>query len=299
MSYEDFVVGILLKKIERRTVIYKLDQANYERVRPLFRALEFHLTSAAVLDGNNPGWVWVDDLTNPRSAFMASPEGSYLAGRADNDVFNRALRQAILEGQILPGAQALYLICASASWEEQLPILFAPRQPEAIARRHYVCRQVKHGWRAALAHDLSVHQIDQALLNRPGLSIPDHVQGWMDGNWGSTADFLQRGFGTVTLHTDAAGAMQIVSWSLADCRSGNACEIGIHTSESYRRRGLASITAAANVEHALSRGFSRAGWQCSEDNLGSIGTAEKVGFELERNYAMTYVALRQEANVEG
>ena len=93
--------------------------------------------------------------------------------------------------------------------------------------------------------------------------------------------------------------MQIVSWSVADCRSGDACEIGLHTAESYRRRGLAANTAAANVEYALSHGFSLAGWQCSEDNLGSIGTAEKVGFELERNYAMTYVALRQEANVEG
>jgi epoxide hydrolase-like predicted phosphatase len=77
-------------------VIYRLDQAHYERMRPLFRALEFHLTSAAVLDGNNPGQVFVDDLTEPQSAFMASPEGCYLAGRSDNDAFNRALSQTIL-----------------------------------------------------------------------------------------------------------------------------------------------------------------------------------------------------------
>ena len=37
------------------------------------------------------------------------------------------------------------------------------------------------------------------------------------------------------------------------------------------------------VEYALSSGFSTIGWQCSEDNLGSIGTAEKVGFERERD----------------
>jgi RimJ/RimL family protein N-acetyltransferase len=112
----------------------------------------------------------------------------------------------------------------------------------------------------------------------------------MDGNWGSTAAFLAKGFGFVTLYTKA-GAVQVVSWSLADCRSGDACEIGIHTVKEYRRRGLASITAAAAVEYALSHDFSRVGWHCSEDNLGSIGTAEKVGFERERDYVLHNVAL--------
>jgi RimJ/RimL family protein N-acetyltransferase len=72
------------------------------------------------------------------------------------------------------------------------------------------------------------------------------------------------------------------------------CEIGIHTAKE-RRRGLATLTAAATVEYALSNGFSTIGWQCSEDNLGSIGTAEKVGFERERDYAMWYAILKQEA----
>jgi hypothetical protein len=62
---------------------------------------------------------------------------------------------------------------------------------------------------------------------------------------------------------------------------------------------LAAITAAATVEYALSHGFSMVGWQCLEDNLGSIGTAEKVGFERERDYRMYDVVLKQEANVEG
>ena len=45
-------------------MIYKLDKADHEKVRPLFRALEFHLSSMAVLDGSNPGQVFVDDLAN-------------------------------------------------------------------------------------------------------------------------------------------------------------------------------------------------------------------------------------------
>ena len=268
-------------------MIYKLDKADYEKARPLFRALEFHLTSAAVLDGNNPGLVLVDDLINPQSAFMLSPEGCYLAGRSDNDAFKRALGQAIREKRILNvPVEALWVVCATPTWEERLATWVAPFQPEKIARRHYVCRALKHDWRAHLPNGFEVHRLDEALLNRPGLTIPVHIKGWMEGNWGSTADFLQRGFGTVTLC-----ANECVAWSVADCRSGDACEIGIRTIEQYRRRGLAAITAAATVEYALSHGFSTAGWQCSEDNLGSIGTAEKVGFERERDYTLYYVAL--------
>jgi GNAT superfamily N-acetyltransferase len=265
----------------------KLDKADYEKTRPLFHMLEFHLTSAAVLDGHNPGLVVVDDLIKPQSALMLSPEGCYLAGRSDNDAFNRSLGQAIRKKRILDvPVEALWVVCATASWEEQLAALVAPFRPVKIARRHYVCRTLKHDWRAHLPNGFEVHHLDEVFLHRPGLTIPDHIKGWMEDNWGSTADFLQRGFGVVTLCGN-----ECVAWSVADCRSGDACEIGIRTVEQYRRRGLAAITAAATVEYALSHGFSRVGWQCSEDNPGSIGTAEKVGFERERDYSLCYVAL--------
>jgi RimJ/RimL family protein N-acetyltransferase len=145
---------------------------------------------------------------------------------------------------------------------------------------------VKYDWSASLPDGSTVHRITQALLNRAKLEIPDHLQVWMAYNWGSTTAFLERGFGSVTIEND-----QVVSWSLADCVSGDACEIGIRTAEAFRRRGLATITAAAVVEYALSNGFSKVGWHCPEDNHGSIGTAEKVGFERKRDYTMYHLSV--------
>ena len=77
---------------------------------------------------------------------------------------------------------------------------------------------------------------------------------------------------------------QVVSWSIADCVSGERCEIGIHTLPEYRRQGLATITAAAAVDFAFSHGFKVVGWHCDDDNVGSWKTAEKVGFFKERDY---------------
>jgi len=293
-------------------VIYELNKADYEKVRPLFHPLAWHLTSAAVLNGNSPGKVFVDDPGTPQTAFMFSPEGSYLAGNPDNDAFNRAFNHAIHTGEV-PGEKvnALFFVYHPESWEARLAALFDPRPPIAMQsrchvmkqprrhvmkqprrhvmkRRHYVCRQVRYDWRANLPDGFAVRRITEALLSQAGLSIPDHVHSWMENNWGSTADFLERGFGFVTIHDD-----QAVSWSLADCVSGDACEIGIRTAEGFRRRGLAAITAAAAVEYALSSGLAMVGWHCPEDNHGSIGTAEKVGFEKESDYTMYYILLQQ------
>jgi tetratricopeptide (TPR) repeat protein len=44
------------------------------------------------------------------------------------------------------------------------------------------------------------------------------------------------------------------------------------------------VTVAATVEYALSHGFAEVGWHCWEGNAGSIGVAEEVGFQIERQY---------------
>lgn len=270
---------------------HKLDPSQYDSVEALFEGLRFHLASAAVLDGGSPGWVYVDDRWQPQSAFMLSPEGCYLVGRADNETFNRDLNQAIVSRHILsPDVSYLCVIVHPGDWRAALPTLFAPHIPVEEKRRHYVCRDLGCDWRAGLPESYRVQRIDHRLLQDDCVMVPDHVTDWMENNWGSIDRFLQHGFGWVSMTGD-----EVVSWSLSDCVTGDRCEIGIHTAPAHRRRGLATITAAATVEHALDTGFSEVGWHCPEDNVGSIGTAEKVGFERERNYSAYYVFFEGQA----
>jgi RimJ/RimL family protein N-acetyltransferase len=268
-------------------MIHELKRDDYESARPLFRPLRYHLTSAAVLDGNSPGRVFVDDPAQPGTAFMLSPEGSYLAGDPDNDVFNQAFNRDVVSRRTLgEDVRVLFLVVHPERWRDRLPSLLAPHAPVTMRRRHYVCRTLRCDWRARLPEAYAVHRIDRALLDSARLTVPDHVMGWVENNWGSIDRFLQGGFGFATVSEG-----EIVSWSLADCVSRDQCEIGIHTVPAHRRRGLATATAAAAVEHALSHGFAMVGWHCPEDNLGSIGTAERVGFWRERDYAAYYAFL--------
>jgi RimJ/RimL family protein N-acetyltransferase len=267
--------------------VHELKRVDYKRLRPLFDPLRYHLTSAAVLDGHCPGRVFVDDPSQPRAAFMLSPEGCYLAGDPANQAFSRSLNQSIVRQKALgDDVRVLFLVIHPEHWRERLPGVLAPHAPVEVKRRYYVCRRLRLDWRAHLPDGCTVHRIDRRLLEHPRLTLPDHVTHWMENNWGSIDRFLQDGFGFVTV-----SAGEIVSWSLSDCVSDDGCEIGIRTVPAHRRRGLATVTAAAMVEHALSHGFTMVGWHCPDDNLGSIGAAEKVGFQRERDYSAYYAFL--------
>ncbi|MCK4634183.1 GNAT family N-acetyltransferase, partial [Candidatus Bathyarchaeota archaeon] len=280
-------------------MIHELKKRDYEKVRSLFKELEWNLITSAVIEGTSPGKVYADRVEDPRTAFMCTVEGYYLVGYDNNDEFNTSLNKLIFErifagDTVRKGETDVSIGFHPDSWKEKVPIIFQGRIPLTAARRHYVCTELKvDHWRNNLPEGFQVQRIDEKLLGTPHLEIPEHVTGWMKTNWGSTSDFVEKGFGFCTLHDK-----RIVSWSIADCVSGNACEIGIRTRGDYRRQGLATLTAAATVDYSLSSGFKYVGWHCGEDNLGSIGVAEKVGFKLERKYIQYYACSNEAHHLE-
>jgi RimJ/RimL family protein N-acetyltransferase len=279
-------------------MLQQLARSDYEKVRPLFAGLEYNLVVPAVLGGTNPGRVYVDDVCRPRSAFLCSAEGCYLGGDPENDAFSHALSKLIAErifegDTVRPGEDQIDIRFQAGSWEDKLALILKDKPPFIESRRHYVCRALQTRWHERIPDGFSVHRIDEALLQRPGIRHPDsalnhYAINKIKGNWGSIDEFLERGVGFCTLSGEEA-----VCWCIADCASGDACEVGIRTHPNYRRRGLASLTVAATVGHCLTHGFTSVGWHCWEGNAASIGVAEKVGFELEREY-VSYVRLFDE-----
>jgi RimJ/RimL family protein N-acetyltransferase len=263
---------------------YELEKESYEKIRPLLEGMDHNLILAAVIEGTTPGRVYADQRDRPTAAFVCSVEGYYLLGRPDRLEFNEALSGLILgqifEGDTLrPGEDDLYLYYHPLEWEAQLAVLLPGRHPLKENRRHYLCRQVQLDWRAQIPDEAVMHQVDGTFLAMNDLANHALVTDWVATNWNSEAEFLERGFGFALVYEG-----QVASLSVADCASDSQCEIGIRTVPEFRRRGFGTLTAAAAVEHALEGIFDQIGWHCTEDNLGSIGVAEKVGFSLNRTY---------------
>lgn len=78
-------------------MISELEKRDYGKVRPLFEGLDWNLTTSAVIDGTGPGKIYADRVEDPRSAFMCTTEGYYLAGHDDNDEFNTSLNKLLFE----------------------------------------------------------------------------------------------------------------------------------------------------------------------------------------------------------
>ena len=111
--------------------------------------------------------------------------------------------------------------------------------------------------------------------------------GDVEDSWDSVDHFLAKGISFCVVHGNVYGD-EVVSWCTCDCVAGDQIEVGIVTDSAHRRKGLAAVAAAATVECCLDSGFSAVGWHCESDNDGSWRTAEKVGFEREREYTTYY-----------
>src|SRR5262245_21610847 len=103
---------------------------NYlERVRSLFGSAHMALVIDAVIAGNSPGRLWVDDANEPRSALLwDNTHNFYLAGAADNALFNLAVNDLFVD-EITPFAQEhelgiFKLYYSSDHWERPIETLF-------------------------------------------------------------------------------------------------------------------------------------------------------------------------------
>lgn len=268
-------------------MFHHLNAEQYESVRPMMSQMAVYNASIpALLDGINPGRVFVDDIETPTAAYLETVEGHFLDGHPIHAGFTEQLNAYFQKYYYSHADAYLYLNIDTDFWDTKT--LFAPRTPIFQARRHYLCSALAYtDWKTTLADGFSVRRIDDALLDDASLDIPAHIRGWISNNWESRENYARHGFGFCTLHDTT-----VVSWSLADCVTrgeSKRCEIGIQTRPEYRRQGLAAITAAAAVEYALNNGFAQVGWHCDADNEGSWKTAEKVGFHKERDYTQYFV----------
>jgi RimJ/RimL family protein N-acetyltransferase len=272
-------------------MLNSLSPDDYDKVIPLFRGFPHHLITTAVIERSSPGEIYVDRVASPRAAFMISPEGYFLAGSSQDRSFNAGLKHLVAE-KILPqrmdleGDPGLDLHYVPHSWADHFPQVFDIEHPLIFEARYYSFKQHRIDWRSRLPVGFHLHPVDGELLARTGLQNRDGVMAKIEKNWGSIACFLAKGFGFCLVHGDI-----IVSECLADCVSARRCEIGISTDERYRRRGFAALTVAATVDHCVAQGFTHIGWHCASSNLGSIRTAETVGFELRASYPIYWLCL--------
>jgi RimJ/RimL family protein N-acetyltransferase len=265
----------------------ELKQNEFGRVLPLFRELGYCLALRATIESNNPGRIFVDNVDNPRIALALTVGGYLLAGDYSNPETNEDLRSFLAEqiftGQVhVKSSRSMFLTLHPEAWETKLPELFPTHDIIKRKRYHYVCNRVKFDWRNNIPEGYTVRRVDRALLDDSRIVFPNAIRTRMniDEQWGTVGNFLEEGVSFFVLR-----GYDVVSWCTPECAANRQIEVGIITHPEHRRQGLAAVSVAATADYCLDHGFSAVGWHCNELNVGSWKTAEKVGFDRDREYA--------------
>jgi RimJ/RimL family protein N-acetyltransferase len=273
-------------------MIEELPKPDFKKIKTLFTPFNYQVIIDSLIEGDSDGRIWVDDFIAPKSALMLSTQGYFLAGDPNNEAFNIDLRDLILkfiDTKYFPFYEGCenFFFYTTKDWVPKFVTLFPTRKPFEIRRFHFTINKRTQllDWKSKIPEGYEIKQINNT-LELEKYKFEDDVKGWVGAGLDST---INRGFGACMLHKN-----RVITWSNADCASGDRCEIGIFTSEKYRRKGFASITAAAAVEFSFTAGFHTVGWHCEDDNYGSIAVAQKVGFANKTDHIM-YSCMFEEA----
>ncbi len=274
-------------------MIIELKKEEFKKVKTLFKDVFFNLNSLAVLNGDNEGRVWINNLENLKTGMLVDNEWSiYLIGDHTNKTFNKEIGK-IIRKEIFPKAEEHALKMSPEynngewvvyfsrnEWLEVIEQDFGITDFLPLRRCYYILKELKKpNWREEILPSFSMQRVDKDFLHQNHLGNFSIIEEWIENCWRSTEEFLSRGFAFCLLKDDK----EIISWGICDWATENRAEMGVGTSENYRRQGFATLVTSAAAEYCLEKEI-ELGWHCSEHNVASWKTAEKVGFEKERDY---------------
>ena len=255
--------------------------ADCARARDLFAAPRLRLSLDALIAGNSPGTLWVDDPAAPRSALMWDGDGSVaLAGDANNAAFLQEAAALIAE-RVLPRHRSLKIRYGHPGWEGAMAALFPGATLSVGARVLYSFGRVAlPDWRSRVPEGFAIRAVDEALLAADGLANIGRLRAEVAAHWPSVERYLARGLGYCALRGD-----EVAGWCDGGLASPGKTSITIETMERYRRLGLATLMASAFLERCQREGIAPY-WDAWADNWGSLATAERVGLARIDAYAI-------------
>ncbi|OCL25710.1 hypothetical protein U472_15390 [Orenia metallireducens] len=269
-------------------MIYEIEKENFNSIYSLLDDTMDNIEVKAVIEGINPGWIFVDSIESPQTAMVWSKgiQGFYFVGDENNPKFNNYISNFIDE-EIKPRAMKRNLnqFEFSGETEKWCPILeeiFGDR--DLNKSKQYIYRLNTDLWndyeKRKLEDGFILKKIDKELLNNKRIKNLDYIISEILRWWDSCDDYLDRTFGYCILFED-----KIVNYCICDFGYDNIRPMGIETLEEFRRKGLSQITTEAFIETCIKNQLSPY-WECMESNIASRTLAEKLKFNRERIYTL-------------
>ncbi|MBW3111619.1 GNAT family N-acetyltransferase [Bacillus sp. MCCB 382] len=244
------------------------------------------LETVAVIDGDHPGRVFVDDLMAPTSGFiwLGSQNGFIFMGDADNEEFNVKLNY-FFHPVIKPDAHKVGLTAFEAignhlKWNKTLKKVYGEN---IIGYNQKVYELKESDYRKQNEPELDqgyeVMKITRDILEDNGvLGNINFLRSKILEFWPSFERFLDKGIGYAAIYEN-----EVVSVCFSGVVAGNVHGVDIETVKHHQGKKLGQRVAHSFVRECLEKHLTPY-WDCMEINQPSVSIAENIGFENTLNY---------------
>ena len=247
------------------------------------------IEAKAVVEGVNPGRIFVDDIESPTSGliWLGNNDGFFFIGDERNERFNTELNHFIDE-VIIPEAKKVGLtwfegIGDHNKWDETIKKVFENRNLGSWNQRVYTLQKnnYKANFKLPIEEEgYNIVEISEVLFKNSDKSIEniEFLQSKIVEFWSSPESFFNEGVGYGVVFKN-----KIVSLCFSGFVVDNVHCIDIETLEEHQGKKLAQKVAKTFVKHCLENNLVPY-WDCMESNKPSIAVAENIGFRNVFNY---------------
>jgi hypothetical protein len=247
----------------------------------------------AIIEGNNPGWVFVDDLCTPGTALVWAQgvQGFYLVGDASSALFLEeldAFTDQVLRPRLRNLGVAWFEISGDENWDAGIEDVFGERDLESSQQWVYTLKPSAYKCVTQLqaVSECQLLTVERCLLVDLPASSKEFLFSKLIPFWGSVDTFLDTGLGYVLVDGGEIASL---------CFSGFVADdihvMDIETEVSHRRKGYAEAVAGAFVAECVEKHF-RPHWDCMAENTASARLAEKLGLTRSHVYTLYSFALQ-------
>lgn len=257
-----------------------LEPSAYSSVFAQFaEASTYHLAVASVLAGVLPGRIYVDDPGRPTAAVLipANQHRVYVGGEPSAHLLADVVH--LLYKPSLAPRYWFMVHYPSNAWKPAIEHALQGLGESASAHHLYRLKDPSVLPASPLKDAIVLAPIERTLVEDASLVNRDMLIDEIHSESPSLEYFYRQHFGFCALD-----GRQLVGWCLAEYHYQGRYELGIGTLEAYQRQGIATHVASAVIKQAFAEGATEIGWQCRANNIPSIATALKLGFQKELEY---------------
>lgn len=266
-------------------MIRELDRGEFKKCRHLLNP-QGQMEAAAVVEGVNPGRIFVDDRMSPTSGiiWLGNNDGFLFIGDEQNELFNQELN-SFIDSVIVPEAQQVGLEWFEAlgnhdKWYGTIERVFAHRDLGSWNQRVYRLKSSDYDSSSEpkLEEGYEVVKIDADLLGNKTAINANFLRLKIDEFWSSPEDFINKGIGYCIVHQ-----REVVSVCFSGFVLGNIHCIDIETVKEHQKKKLGQKIAHCLVKDCLNHDQVPY-WDCMEVNKPSVAVAERLGFQVTYRY---------------